>query len=107
MNPIVSKTQGPGDGTAANYNNIQRVAGTMAHFVCPDSPQRHFIIGPSHADEVATTAAAPLLARLPIDAGIAALCDSGKVEQRHVPEVQDLHMRLPRSFPLTRQGIHD
>lgn len=66
------------------------VVENMAYFVCPDTGKHHFIFGPSHAEEVATTAGAPLLAQLPIDPGISALCDSGKVEEVNLPEIPRL-----------------
>lgn len=65
---------------------ILGVVENMAYFVCPDTGKQHFIFGPSHADEVASTANAPILAQLPIDPQIAALCDAGKVEAIVLPE---------------------
>ena len=59
---------------------IVGVVENMAYFVCPDTGKQHFIFGPSHTVEVAQTAGAPLLARLPIDPSVAALCDAGKIE---------------------------
>jgi ATP-binding protein involved in chromosome partitioning len=59
---------------------IVGVVENMAYFLCPDTGKQHFIFGPSHAREVALAASAPLLARLPIDPQIAALCDLGEVE---------------------------
>jgi Mrp family chromosome partitioning ATPase len=59
---------------------IVGVVENMAYFVCPDTGKRHYIFGPSHAGEVTLTAAAPLLAQLPIDPQVAALCDAGEIE---------------------------
>jgi Mrp family chromosome partitioning ATPase len=66
------------------------VVENMAYFVCPDTGKHHLIFGPSHAEKVTMTAGAPLLAQLPIDPGISALCDSGKVEDVNLPEIPDL-----------------
>jgi Mrp family chromosome partitioning ATPase len=66
------------------------VVENMAYFLCPDTGNRHFIFGPSHAEEVAATAGVPLLAQLPIDPGISALCDAGKVEDVKLSETPDL-----------------
>jgi Mrp family chromosome partitioning ATPase len=66
------------------------VVENMAYFVCPDTGKHHFIFGPSHAEEVAVTAGAPVVAQLPIDPGISALCDSGKVEEVDLPEIPRL-----------------
>ena len=91
---------------------IVGVVENMAYFVCPDTGKQHFIFGPSHAGEVALAASAPLLARLPIDPQVAALCDVGKVEDVYLEEIPALleafikiatihigsHQLDPRSF---------
>jgi len=59
---------------------ILGVIENMAGFVAPDTGKRYDIFGPSHADEAATLAGAPVLARLPIDPQVAALCDAGEIE---------------------------
>ncbi|MBN1146595.1 MAG: P-loop NTPase [Anaerolineales bacterium] len=69
---------------------IVGVVENMAYFICPDTGKRHMIFGPSHANEVAMTAGAPLLAQLPIDPQVAALCDAGKVEDVALEETPDL-----------------
>lgn len=60
----------------------------MAGFVAPDTGKRYDIFGPSHADEVAALAGVPILARLPIDPQVAALCDAGKIETVSMPEME-------------------
>ncbi|MEW5872570.1 MAG: P-loop NTPase [Chloroflexota bacterium] len=69
---------------------IVGVVENMAYFVCPDTGKQHFIFGPSHAGEVAKTASAPLLAQLPIDPQVAALCDVGEVEAVDLQEIPAL-----------------
>lgn len=59
----------------------------MSYFRCPDTGKQHLIFGPSHADEVAEAAGAPLLAQLPINPLVTSLCDAGKVEAITLPEV--------------------
>ena len=59
---------------------ILGVIENMAGFIAPDTGKRYDIFGPSHADEAATLAGAPVLARLPIDPQVAALCDAGEIE---------------------------
>lgn len=76
------------------------VVENMAYFVCPDIGKHHFIFGPSHAEEVATTARAPLLAQLPIDPGISALCDTGKVEEVNLSETPELLEAFIRVVPV-------
>jgi Mrp family chromosome partitioning ATPase len=60
---------------------ILGVIENMGGFVAPDTGKRYDIFGPSHADEVAFLAGAPVLARLPIDPQIAELCDEGRIEE--------------------------
>lgn len=57
------------------------VVENMSYFVCPDTGKRHEIFGPSRAEELASEAGAPLLARLPLDPMISQLCDAGKIEE--------------------------
>lgn len=59
---------------------ILGVIENMAGFVASDTGKHYDIFGPSHADEVAQQAGAPLLAHLPIDPTIAAHCDAGEIE---------------------------
>jgi len=76
------------------------VVENMAYFVCPDTDKRHFIFGPSHAEEVAKTAGALLLAQLPIDPGISALCDTGNVEDVKLSETPELLDAFIRVVPI-------
>ena len=69
---------------------IVGVVENMAYFVCPDTGKQHYIFGTSHAEDVAKAASVPLLARLPIDPQIAALCDAGKVEDVELDEIPSL-----------------
>jgi Mrp family chromosome partitioning ATPase len=75
---------------------ILGVIENMAGFVAPDTGKRYDIFGPSHADEVATLAGAPVLARLPIDPQVAALCDAGKIEEVARPELDTVIAALNR-----------
>jgi Mrp family chromosome partitioning ATPase len=53
----------------------------MAYFKCPDCGKEHKIFGESHIEEIAKKHNIDVLAKLPIDAGIAAACDNGLVEK--------------------------
>ncbi len=53
----------------------------MSFFSCPETGLEHHIFGPSHADEVAALADAPLLARLPMIPELTQLADCGQIEQ--------------------------
>jgi len=75
---------------------ILGVIENMVGFVAPDTGKHYDIFGPSHADEVADLAGAPILARLPIDPQVAALCDAGKIEEVARPELDAVIAILKR-----------
>ncbi len=52
----------------------------MAYFKCPDCGKDHNIYGESHIAEVAQKFGYDVLARMPIDPRLAALCDKGMLE---------------------------
>lgn len=60
---------------------ILGVVENMSYFDAPDTGIRYEIFGPSYAQRVAELAAAPVLARLPIDPAKARLADEGRIEQ--------------------------
>lgn len=60
---------------------IVGVVENMSYFTCPDNGKRYELFGPSRGEELVEVAAAPLLARLPLDPTIARLCDAGRVEE--------------------------
>ena len=59
----------------------------MAGFWAEDTGRHYDIFGPSHSEEVAKLAGAPLLAHLPIRPNLAALCDAGMIETAEEPEM--------------------
>ena len=52
----------------------------FSYFVCPDCGREHHIFGESHIFEVAEKNGTRVLARLPFDSSVAALCDRGEAE---------------------------
>jgi len=58
----------------------------MSFFKAPDTGQQYEVFGPSYANNTAQALNVPILARLPIDASIAASCDQGRVEDCSMPE---------------------
>jgi hybrid cluster-associated redox disulfide protein len=60
---------------------ILGVIENMSYYVAPDTGVRYDVFGPSHADEVASGARAPVLARVPIDPALMELADSGRLEE--------------------------
>jgi ATP-binding protein involved in chromosome partitioning len=79
---------------------IVGVVENMAYYVCPDTGKQHFIFGPSHVGEVTLTAKAPLLAQLPIDPQVSALCDVGKVEDVDLVEIPALLRAFIKAVPI-------
>jgi Mrp family chromosome partitioning ATPase len=69
---------------------ILGVVENMSYFTCPETGKQHFIFGPSHALEIALAAGAPVIAQLPIDPAVAAMCDAGKVEDVALSEIPGL-----------------
>src|SRR5712691_3928226 len=67
---------------------IVGVVENMAYFQTPDG-ELYEIFGPSNGTELVNMTGAPLLAQLPIDSQLTALCDAGRVEEYHA-EAYDL-----------------
>ena len=56
----------------------------MSYFKCPDCGNIHYIYGKSKIDEVAAANDIKTVAKLPMDAKVAGLVDSGKAEELDV-----------------------
>jgi len=69
--------------------DILGVVENMAYVQMPDG-SRMEVFGPSQGLKLVIAANAPLMARIPIDPEIAALCDSGGIEQYNGPEFEEL-----------------
>jgi Mrp family chromosome partitioning ATPase len=87
--------------------SIIGVVENMAYFVCPDTGKQHFVFGTSHTEEVTRAAGAPLLAQLPIDPRISALCDSGRVEEVNLPEIPALLQAFIQVVPVEAQENYE
>jgi len=81
---------------------IVGVVENMAYFTCPDTGKKHLIFGESHTREVAEAAGAPIIARLPINPEVAALCDAGRIEIVQLPEVQSLLDGFLQAVPISQ-----
>lgn len=70
----------------ANMMNIPVIGlvENMSYFVCPDCGKTHEIFGKSHAQQTADEFGIKLLAKLPIDPDLTALCDAGLTEKAEV-----------------------
>ncbi len=68
-----------------------------SYYCCPDDGAIHLVFGPSHAAETSAKTGIRLLAQLPIDPAITALCDGGQIEQAQVAELAPLLELFDRS----------
>lgn len=59
---------------------ILGIVENYSYFECPSCGKRHNIFGESRLEKTATEFAIPRIARLPVDPELAALCDSGRIE---------------------------
>ncbi len=66
------------------------VVENFSFFACPDNGKQYELFGPSRGEALAAAAAAPLLAKLPIDPTAAQLCDEGRIEEYEAPPVAAL-----------------
>jgi len=85
------------------------VVENMSYFTCPETGHRHEIFGPSRGEELARAAGSPLLAKLPLDPAIAAMCDAGRVEDYEAEAVSSLAtaffaVTAAREIAAARQG---
>ncbi|PKO13236.1 MAG: ATP-binding protein [Chloroflexi bacterium HGW-Chloroflexi-10] len=80
---------------------ILGVIENMSYFRCPDTDKNHAIFGPSHAHEIAEHCNTSVVTRLPIDPQVTELCDQGRVEEVHLPEMEALasHLQVERESP--------
>jgi Mrp family chromosome partitioning ATPase len=79
---------------------ILGVVENMAYFECPDTHERYQIFGPSHTGEVTRSAGVPLLAQLPINPLVAALCDAGRIEAITLHETPALLGAFLQAMPV-------
>jgi len=87
---------------------IAGIVENMAYFFLPETGKRYYIFGPSHAEEVAVTADAPILAQLPIDASITAYCDTGKIEEVNLNETPGFLNAFTNAVPVdTKPKVHN
>ena len=69
---------------------ILGIVENYSYFKCPDCGKEHAIFGESHIEHVATGLGLKVLAKLPIDPDLAAVCDHGGVEDYQPTPLADL-----------------
>ncbi len=62
----------------------------MAHFKCPDCGSIHYIFGESKINEVAKKHNIDIVAKLPIDAGLASISDTGDIESFNGDQLNEI-----------------
>jgi Mrp family chromosome partitioning ATPase len=77
----------------------------MSYFVCPDTGKQHEIFGPSQSERMAARLGVPFLGRLPIDPGIALLCDAGRIETYPGAMFQPIAEHIADRAPIARQPV--
>ncbi len=74
----------------------------MSYFVDPHSGERLELFGPSKGVQLVVESGAPLLAQLPIDPALAALCDAGRIEEYHSADYDVLAANFTKVLPRLR-----
>ncbi len=74
------------------------VVENMSYFYVPELDKKFEIFGVSGGDAIAKAAAAPLLAQIPIDPMLAALCDRGNIEDYQNEIVTSLSDKIPAAL---------
>ncbi|HXW51354.1 MAG TPA: P-loop NTPase [Candidatus Acidoferrales bacterium] len=74
----------------------------MSYFKDPESGKRYDLFGPSKGVELVVESGAPLLAELPIDPALTALCDAGRIEEYHSADYDALAANFASVLPTAK-----
>ncbi len=77
---------------------ILGVVENMSYLHIPELNRKMEIFGKSRGEEMAKTAGAPLLAKIPIDPELVKLCDKGEIEKYDSPAFQELGQTLAKTI---------
>ena len=88
-------------------SRILGVIENMSYLYLSDIDRRIEVFGPSHGEDLAKTAGAPLLAQLPIDTGLARLCDEGSIEQYRGTFANQIAEGIEKSTKFTEAGHNE
>ena len=78
---------------------ILGVVENMSYFTVPDTGKRLELFGKSKGDEMAKAAGTSLLAQIPIDPELAALCDKGEIERYSSDAFNTLAQNFVQALP--------
>ncbi len=79
------------------------VVENMSYLYVPELKKKIELFGKSRGDEMAKAAGAPLLARIPIDPKLAALCDEGHIERYDAEILKSFSDALLKALPAGRK----
>ncbi len=84
---------------AVNMANIMHVpvlglVENMSYLTCPDCGKKIEVFGKSKAEEMAQEFSIPAVARMPLDAKITQLADSGNIEQYQTQSLADVFSKI-------------
>ena len=71
-----------------------------SYLECPHCGERISVFGESHIDQTAQTTGLPVLAKLPLDSRLAALCDEGHVERYEAEALSGALDRIEKELPV-------
>ena len=74
----------------------------MSYFAYPDTGKHHKIFGSSNPELMAAQLNMPFLGRLPIDPGIASMCDCGEIEQYPGDLFRSISQRIADLAPVAQ-----
>ncbi len=75
------------------------VVENMSYLYLPELKKNINVFGKSRGEEMAKSAGAPLLARIPLDPSLAALCDEGHIERYSSTAMDSLRDGLLKVIP--------
>ena len=80
---------------------ILGIVENLSYFIASDSGTKHMIFGPSHTQEVADLASAPIIGQLPIDPDMTKLADAGEIEEYEHDAYSELAAAFIEVAPIT------
>lgn len=75
----------------------------LSYVTCPDCGKKINVFGESHIEEIAARFGYPLLARIPMDHKLAALCDKGWIEMMENSYLDAAADALEAKLPVTKE----